>query len=429
MNGYCSCNDDWGDAHCSTPTPAECKHGNYTYGTCVCDNGWRTAGFTNTLEWVTGSCTQYKCQSSEMCQELTGLSEASCPISNWNCYCGFSHLGFQTKQVGCMRFWYALSVAGFRFYKNACLLWIWKIAGIAALISLPFGTHRIRCDHHRSKIARFKKWRNGYSSTCQGECVTEKKWKIRNDLSLALYWLQTGLWWYVFLSFSVIFIIFIWSIILWILFIMAIIAAVCVAACGENNNNHFSDMTCCICCDNGTELHTRNGKNTNIVYIGGPLPGDTPCGCGDGCCEGCSGCGKSWLYPFKWLIHSYPVFPENLQGGVIGYLIGTHITVNAKRRLRNRNTCITRFLSLDWCKRKVDLRENTNWQTIIQTHVRNTNRSSSPPTRIHMNRPVSPSVLSRVTTPISRIANRLSFQVHQRGISETETEQIWKRTF
>jgi len=439
INGYCSCNENWGGDNCFDQKQKDCQHGNYSHGICVCNPGWRTAGFTNTINWVSGSCTQYKCQSSDLCRSLTGFSDASCPITNWNCYCGFSHLGFQTNTVGCMSFFYSLSVAGFRLYKQACLIWIWKIVGIAALISLPFGTRRLRCDHHRSWLARFRSWKNGYSAHCRGECVRERRWKIRNDLSLSLYWLKSGVWWYAFLTLMVAFIVFVWSVILWILFIIAIIAAICAAMCGENSNSSCNDCTdanCCFCCENGGGIHTRNG--VNIVYIGGPLPGETCCGCNgcDNCCSEscnkCCTCCKSWVYPFRWLIPSYPIFPSNLQGGVIGFLNGTHIVVNDKRRLKNRNTYVTRFLSLDWCRRQTDLRNNTNWQTIVQSHI----QTKSSPTAIYIQRdngihvpPSSPSPspsappLSLLSNSILKIANRVPLHIHQSCVSENEN--IW----
>ena len=397
VNGKCICSDNWGGSHCTLRRSRNCKHGNYSEadGTCTCDPHWKTAGFTDTVDWIDGSCSQYQCNSTATCRTMTGFSGASCPIKGWNCYCGFGHLGYQTDRVGCMSFLYAFSVASFRFYREACLIWIWRIAGFAALVSLPFGSRRNRCDHHRSWLARFRHSCTGRPSSCHGECVRERRWKVRNDLSLSLYWLKVGAWWYGFLTLIGLTFVFIWSIILWILLLVAAVAAACAAcqkasdsgdnncgACGACGGDGGSCGECCGNCCCPQYGRGYYGNNVNIIYIGGPTPDYDCCyGCtdsrttqtssSDDCCS-CSCCCTP-CKPLLWMIRSYPTIPPNLHGGVVGYLMGTHITQEGKGK-KTRTSCpctrLKYIMSLEWWHRPRDLRDNDAWRTTVQQHVR-----------------------------------------------------------
>ena len=75
----------------------------------------------------------------------------------------------------------------------------------------------------------------------------------------------------------------------------------------------------------------------------------------------------SYIYTLIYLIKTYPLFPDNFQGGIIGYISGTHI-LNG----HNLYTKTGEFLSLDWCRSTNDLRNNKdmakrNFKTYYRT--------------------------------------------------------------
>jgi hypothetical protein len=373
-NGRCQCDDGWKGYSCIIRTgDRNCGHGAYSNATdsCVCNDHWKTSGFTDTVNWLDGTCNQFECQSNSQCQELTGLSGAKCPIKNWNCYCGLSHAGFKTSNVKCMTGIYAFSFSAFYAYKIACREYIWKIAILLSILSLPFGMSRRECDHHRSWIYRYIK-----KSSCDGSCVHDRKWKLSNDLALSLYWLTVGAWWYGFLTLIGATLFFIWCVIIWILAIIACIAAIC-TSCKDNNNSNndnccdcCNDSDCSVCCTDNYG-YVRYHNNVNIIYIGGPSPNN--------CCD-CDCCSKIFS-PLGWMIKSYPTFPQNLHGGVVGYLMGTHCTQSKDRALRC--TTIANFMSLRWMH-STDLRNNDRWRNTVRQHVRNDRQN---PISQHIHRP------------------------------------------
>ncbi len=438
VNGVCQCQASWTGESCQTPNcvggtidkqgtchcdfgsslregicTKDCKHGVFqnTTGKCQCNDNWSTAGITDTIDWLKGSCSQFKCQTSNQCQSLLpSVSNPSCPVKGWNCYCGFSHLGFQNNQAGCMSFPYAFSVAVFKVYKYLCLSLFWKIGLSLAIISLPFGRRRPNCDHHRSWMAKIKNCL-GCPTTCDGSCIYQKRWCLRDDFALSLYFVKTTCWWYMLASCLIAILGYIWSMILWIIISVVLIVAAC-AAClalcngnDSNSNNDCDNCERCLCCSdcNGTgccsQSYTSHGNtyNTNIVYIGGPYP--DPCwGCycceptpyygstertssyprsnsidrnmnsssndNDDCGNGKCGCCCCCFTPLKYLVSIYPVFPENLHGGFVGYLMGTHIK-------KNNYTGGNRFI--DWMSlsqfRTRDLRHNQEWRQTIRGHL------------------------------------------------------------
>jgi hypothetical protein len=401
INGECKCDfgSDLQDGYCTK----SCKKGNFskTTGKCVCYPGWKTSGITDTINWLEGDCSQFECQSDIQCQRLLpNVNHPTCPIKGWNCDCGFFHLKYRNNNAGCMGFMYVLSIYAFRIYRYLCLQVIWKIVISLIVISIPFGRTRPNCDHHRSWLSRFRKWL-GCPNRCQGECVRYRGWRVRDDLALSIYWFKSGLWWYTFLTCLGIGFLFTWSLILWIIIIVSLLIVGIMICCmalssgGGGDGCHNCECLNCECLNCGSDMehtgYSDNMTNINIFYFGGPSPspylynggyyyGDCDCcDCGRSGRSGRNGsnsrCCMCLLDPFLFLIRSYPSFPENLHGGLVGYLIGTHPTLNnndGSSRLNN-------FLSLNWT-RKYDLRNNKKWQTLVRGHLQDNNTIVSPKT-------------------------------------------------
>merc|ERR1719498_1359734 len=70
-----------------------CRHGEWdnTTKVCKCFAGWGTAHITDTIDFFEGVCEQYHCKSDLICQQVLGIEGASCPVTNWNCYCGWKY--------------------------------------------------------------------------------------------------------------------------------------------------------------------------------------------------------------------------------------------------------------------------------------------------------------------------------------------------
>ena len=366
----CVC--DYGSKEVGGVCTKSCQHGNFSIesGECRCNIGWKTAGITDTVNWFKGTCNQYQCKSNLRCAELLPhIPNPTCPIKGWNCDCGFRYLGYSDEKAGCMSFMYWLSIKSFRLYRYLCLKVIWKIFLILGVVSLPFGRKRPFCDHHRSWMAVLKR-QLGYDTSCDGSCIRKKRWCIRDDLALSLYWMKSCIWWYLFLTILLGIFGFLWSFVLWLMVLVTLLVIgiiICVAAvCGGGGDSNggaecldclnCSDCNCCNC------SYSSNGNNTN-VYILGPYPdyynGYYYGGC-DSCnrCNSCNcGCRCCLFEPLYALSRWYPYFPENLHGGVVGYCMQTHITNN--RYIGGSR--IVDFMSLNW-RRHYDLRDHDNWR-------------------------------------------------------------------
>ena len=429
INARCQCDHGWKGSTCMTRTGnRDCGHGQYqnSSDSCVCNSGWKTAGFTDTINWLDGKCSQFSCENSKQCQELTGFTYAKCPVKHWDCYCGLHHAGYTTDYVKCMTGIYAFSFSSYYTYVDICKHYIWKIALILAAISIPFGTTRRECDHHRSWMAYIKRC-IGIESTCDGSCVYDRRWKLRNDLALSLYWIKVGVWWYGFLTLIGLTFIFIWCVILWILAVVAAIAAIIAVVCGkcndDSNDNNCSDGCCgdgcCICCTDNYG-YVRYHNDVTIIYVGGPSPANSCvdcCEC-DGCCNCCNIC-----KPLGWMIDSYPTLPRNLQGGILGYILGIHCSLPRVEKIQY--PCMTEFLSLNWMH-STDLRHDERWRKAVKHHVNNTEdgyQIATNPISLGMERqhhqPVAPNMLPN--TPHNMDQSLLVASRYVHGSTTVET--------
>ncbi len=301
INGVCNCNLDWEGTTCSHANcvfgeiknrkclcnygsdlingicTKKCENGifNNRTNTCECNENWDTAGITDTIDWLKGTCSQFKCKTDNQCSELLPeVKDATCPVKGWNCYCGFGNLGHENTKAGCMSFTYALSISAFKLYKYLCLKLIWKISLVLAIISIPFGRKRPNCDHHRSWLAAIKKCL-GVGSRGDGSCAHIKRFCVRDDFALSLYWIKSGIWWYTFFSALILILGYIWSMVLWIIIgivLLCFACMVCVGAVstgnGPNNSNSDcckSDCNCCSDCSCCSNSYSNNHNTYNII--------------------------------------------------------------------------------------------------------------------------------------------------------------------
>jgi len=65
----------------------DCAHGTFDKesGMCKCNDGWGTAGITDTVDFLGGLCQQYHCVDDQTCEEVLGIPGASCPAKGGNC--------------------------------------------------------------------------------------------------------------------------------------------------------------------------------------------------------------------------------------------------------------------------------------------------------------------------------------------------------
>tara|TARA_Y100000748_G_C15497522_1_gene488734 strand:- start:268 stop:1908 length:1641 start_codon:yes stop_codon:yes gene_type:complete len=404
INGKCECDKEWRGNTCNEPfcvfgkitgdntcscyyghtlhdgyCDINCQHGNFSQssGRCACNTGWKHASFSDTINWFKGICNQFKCQSDYHCQQLLPhVKEPSCPVKGWNCYCR-NNIGYENNDAKCMGFMYWLSMTIWKGYKAIMLNIYPYLFGGFIIISIPFGTRRYRCDHYRSWWNRLK-IKCGCLIHCQGDCPRKKRFYFRDDFALSLYWFKSALWWYTFSSTIMLVFAFIWSIALWMLVIILIIIisiSICISAlCGAGSDGGGNGAECCCCdqdcCGQGSYgqgccyyggYEDDNLTHHSYWYAYGPLPNQHR--------QSKSGYITTL---FIYLINSYPVFPDNLQGGCVGYICGTHV-LNG-HNLYNR---VGKLLSLNWCRNSRDLRDHNIWRSSITNYITNQYQSTN----------------------------------------------------
>lgn len=373
IKGNCSCFSNWEGEYCEKKK--KCRWGNLinetcycpkkyyfdgkncrqncTYGiydiqidSCICRKDWKDDSFNSIFKNT--KCSQFKCKSNFQCQNLTGIITATCPVYKYNCYCGLTHFDLRYSNVKCMNFLFSIVVSYTYFYLYICKNWLWFISVSLAIISIPFGKRRTKCDHHItvSWLYIIKNFLN-MNINCKGSCVYNVNFRVRDDFALSIYWLKTGIWWYIFFTYKLLILLLLLLIKELILIVLLIIGlcilSICICLVTDCNLNNFSYI-------NFTK------KKQDIIplnlYYEGPFPNYQ------------SRCYLFNIFPFKY----YPQFPDNLQGGLFGYLIGTHITRNT---YMGGNFIIDLF-SLQLFNTK-DFKDNKDWKISINNYLNDYN--------------------------------------------------------
>ena len=395
INGHCVCDNEWVGIDCNTPLcvygstindkcvcnyggtlqegycEKSCNHGNFSISTgeCNCNKGWRRAFLSDTLNWFKGVCNQFKCESSHHCALLLpNVKNPKCPIKGWNCYCS-ENIGYENDNAKCMSFMYWLSFSAFDIYNYLCLQVYWKLFSLLIMTSIPLGSRRFNCDHHRSWWNNIKKYWCKRPISCKGECVRKQRIYIRDDLSVSIYWFKSMIWWYVFSTCLIITLGFIWSIALWmliagILLVIGIILWI-MSLSGGGGDCYCGDCYCCSDCYCGDCYcgdccsDYNDSTQNNYIYTGGPMPNRNYTMSESSRCKCACVC-----VPLLGLLNSYPRFPDNILGGILGYMMGTHILNNT--HLHTKRAYI---LSLTWLNSNRDLRNNTQWRKNVHEYL------------------------------------------------------------
>eukprot|EP00929_Paragymnodinium_shiwhaense_P018749 TRINITY_DN13000_c0_g2_i2.p1 TRINITY_DN13000_c0_g2~~TRINITY_DN13000_c0_g2_i2.p1 ORF type:complete len:554 (+),score=98.23 TRINITY_DN13000_c0_g2_i2:151-1812(+) len=379
-----------------------CRHGvlDKKDKVCKCYDGWATAGITDTLDFLEGVCEQYHCQSDEMCQKVLNIPYATCPVKNWNCYCGFSWSlynslhGYETPQKEgggeCMGLMYTISV-----FCTESIWYVmeraWLVFMLPAVLLLPFGRKRAICDHGRQTMWNAILRCGSPGERCNGECVNRSTYSFEfflDDIAWTVFVLDLMCWTYAFLFTAYLIAMALWSIVLWTLVILVMLMACCFALCfalGEGGTC-FEDASCgsgCTGCDPGhcyclsymAPSNAPQGADA-AFYNGGVYPVDPVFGY-----TGYGGYGVQdedtqsqvsccWVlcFPLAWLVYVIPAFPENMWGGLLGYYcFGTHAMAPEDRLYTGGNGCID-FLALSWMRR-ADLHARDDWRRRVRTFI------------------------------------------------------------
>lgn len=224
LSGWCA----WAFAQENTTETAHyCGHGHWkdADGRCGCDEGWSHAGITDTFNFVVGACTQYMCTTDKLCQDLLGISDATCPINNWNCYCGWGYAfenwltGFEpaTGEAKCMGVMYNF------FFSLTTLLeylmrTLWRLFMMIAILLVPFGKKRAICDHERPTIWNVLPRALGYGVVCRGSCVQNQVYtltSLRDDFAWSAYSFDLMIWMYACTAVLYVLAVVCWSFALW----------------------------------------------------------------------------------------------------------------------------------------------------------------------------------------------------------------------
>eukprot|EP00439_Symbiodinium_sp_Y106_P078129 s3_g16.t4 len=376
-----------------------CQHGKLdeTSQKCMCDDGWRTAGVTDTVHFLQGVCSQYSCRSDAECAALLGIPSASCIVPGWNCYCGWGFAwanaggGFETgpKELGsakCMGVVYTFSVWTSRKLELLfSSMWICFLPFVLLLAPPSLWNGLRRCI--------------GVPHMCRGDCVISSHYgwdALLDDLAWSVFALELMAWTYAFCAVVYVIVLFMWSVILW-LSVMLILAAgmlVTVGACCADICTSCAsgcsgecaggcDSCCCDCCLITSYHHQP--VEADVFYFSGTFPTDYYgarggfSGSSDGadcCC--CCNC-RAICFPLAWLFYVFPALPENAWGGLAGYFfMGTHQHTPVERMYSGGNRFIE-FMRMGW-RRHSDLHHDEDWRARVYDFLAGPAESRAPPT-------------------------------------------------
>lgn len=379
-------------------TSINCAHGHQDpeYENCICDDGWKTAGITDTLHFLQGTCSQYSCTSDEECVKLLNISEASCMLPGWNCYCGWGYAvkhgltGYETDSAKYMGVVYTFSMWASRVIE-LLLVNLYRYFLALALLLVPFGRKRAICDHHRPGLWNIFRRMVGMPSTCPGDCVLPSQYSsdsFMDDLAWSIYVVELMCWAYLFCVVIYLTVLFLWSVILWLsvllLFAAAAFFAIC-AGCAEGlagcadccagaGGGCVADCPCgCDCFGAGFAHGFAHGPlEAEMFYFGGTFPhdpfwtlngyGGATRGDSDCCCCCCRL--RELCLPIAAMVYVFPVLPENAWGGMVGYLcLGTHQWTPVERMYTGGNRVVD-FLGMGW-RRNSDLHNDQDWRSRV----------------------------------------------------------------
>lgn len=325
----------------------DCGHGNYSVerGYCICERDWRVAGPTNPFEYARGRFTQFRCTSNQQCVDNLGLDFAACPVAGWNCYCGYDYSAFGNDQAQCMYRWYAIGMKA-AYLALYLLLRMWIIFLTIAVALLPVGKNVI------------------------GVAETYSSRLLGHDLAWSIFSLKLSVWCYLIVVANYFLVRAIWCSALLMLAVVFICLICCTAMCAmlcipandnitENPPPFRADRTdasvceeygdCTRACEQffcwGSGYNVEATTNPAVLYTYDPWPyyephfygytwgpRDCECNCLDcwadfyrcsAFCKQMWGC-LQWAPCFRHLVSLMPRIPENMLGGVVGWVVGTH---------------------------------------------------------------------------------------------------------
>jgi len=334
------------------------------------------------------------------------IPDATCPIEGWNCYCGawyalqFWGHGYETARptdqdrldsgdtgAECMGVMYSFSVGGTEWVLWI-LHWLWIPFSIVAMIALPFGRKRARCDHHTPSLWNSIRRCFGRESQCVGNCVMSETYNVdclMDDLAWTIYVLDVGIWCYLFLSTLLVVVMFIWTVVLWVVVILTLIVVLIAGLFMGGGEVSGCDINCCAgdCCVGGDcgglVLASHTHGTVGDIYWAGLVP-NTPWyhGGGDDCC--CSaGCCRSCCAPLAFLVWVFPVLPENAWGGIYGYFfIGTHHMTPEDRLYTSTDggNQLIEFLRMGWLRPRDNHSEDA-WRTQVYNFLQDNGNATA----------------------------------------------------
>lgn len=387
-----------------------CRHGTFDAETqaCHCNDRWATAGITDTLDFLEGVCEQFHCKSDEDCQKVLGISDATCPVPNWNCYCNFKFAfyngghGFENDKGECMGIMYAFSVWGTQgswwLICNA-----WRGFLIAALVALPVGRKRSICDHQWPSIWNTLRRCCGCNPNCTGACVLQSGYTLdmfKDDIAWSVYILDVGVWCYLFIITVYLVALCIWSVVLWAIVFVMLVAMAVAGLCLACSEGGCAGLDCCACdvaacssCGDCAPFALHGGiaagsSPGDAVYFSGEFPYDPWWGysgygnLGVTSHDDCCCCSKDTCFcckPFAWLAFVFPVVPENAWGGALGLLMGTH-HLTPTCWLYQGGNCFVEFLRMGW-RRNTDLHSSNSWRGTVHNFLAGGDRQVQPELR------------------------------------------------
>lgn len=381
---------------------------------CECWDGWRTAGITDTLDWIEGSCNQFQCESDKHCQDALGIEGAHCPVVGWNCYCGWGYAmmdkgkGWDPRKDGtqldgeCMGVMYTFSLDATSSLKDF-LEWAWMPFVTIAVLLLPFGRKRAVCDHHKPSL--WNGIRRCFCCTiqCTGGCVMSTVYDLdvfKDDLAWTIWALDVMVWVYLFTLVLLVTLAWICSLVVWAVILVALMVAMIAGVCmvcfagADGGGGGGEGCDCFKVCEGGGADAAGGDCCAGMCgggaaegaafyepfYWGGPMPMHAHNGCfwspyyggggydygyhGHGgqecnCCDRQSRCCNFLCKPVALLLYVYPTLPENMWGGLLGYFVmGTHHMTPERRAYQGGNWIV------DWMmgQRPADLHGDTGWR-------------------------------------------------------------------